>query len=429
MKLRSLAPLALLLVANNALALPDPGSVRTLQTCDLSQTWTRTTLYNNVLGTDGVAAQDFDGDGDLDVVSNNEAAGNVTYCQNDGGGTSWTCAQVGTLTAMEGSAIGDFDQDGNLDICITQQTPGAVSIVYGPSSGRTTPGNWTTMTIAAAAGLGKGWMDCAAGDVTGDGHTDIVIGGDTGGSTGTLSYIAGPAADKRTGANWSTLTNIETSGRIMNVFLLDIDGVNGLDILAQTRTTPNVGVFWQQNNGSGSFTRRAISTSIANHGNSHVFMLFEPGDLDEDGDTDICAGTDQQVMRCMLNDDSTNDGVGDWLSWSPIAIPYPTAFGEYTSSSIGDMDDDGYGDVVVGSYNAAANTESAVVIMRRVPGSSPTFSRIEAGGITAFLQKVDNLLLRDFNGDGYLDILYGDQGDEDGVQEGTEGVHILWNPC
>jgi len=410
--------------------IPNPGGTYTPQCpgMSLASAWTRHNIHNAILGTDGVKTFDFDSDGDQDVVGPWEGAARATFSENPGAGavrgaSSWTTAQIDTLTAMEGLGLGDFDMDGLQDTCTTQQSPGAVHIVFGPASGWTTGGNWTSMNLTVLSGSNIGWMECTAMDVDSDGHTDIVIGGDTQGAGGQLSWVKGPAASKRTAANWTPRTDIEGSGRIMTLQVRNIDGDGDQDILASTRVAPNVGIFWQEKTGAGTFTRHNISANIAFNGGD-VFMLFDPGDLDGDGDDDICGVNDASVLRCMYNMDSSGAGGGDWLTWTPQALPQPASFGPYMSAAIGDINLDTYPDVVVASHAGAANTQSALVWLK-----GPTWTRGEIEGIDAFLSKYDNVKLLDLDGDGDLDVLAGDQGDEDVNQEGNEGLAWFENPC
>jgi hypothetical protein len=77
----------------------------------------------------GVAACDFDGDGDLDLYVANDSNPNYLY-RNDGKGNFtemglWSGAALGAsgeAQAGMGVAIGDFDGDGRPDLCVTNFT-------------------------------------------------------------------------------------------------------------------------------------------------------------------------------------------------------------------------------------------------------------------------------------------------------------------
>jgi len=429
-----LSPFLLLFVCA---ALPEPGSVYIATVCGIGPpgtAWPQHLIHQSTLrGSDGQKLADFNGDGNKEVVSSWEQSGVTTLSLHPGCGSAvrnaanWATAEIASQPANEGACIADFDLDGRLDIATMSQGGSAPIVKFGPAlnSDLLDPSDWATMTLTAYSGLGIGWMTCAGADITGDGHIDLILGGETGGVTGELTYVTGPSTSKRTAAGWTPRTTIEQSARIMTLIARDIDGDTDIDLLASTRGGANTGVFWQQNNGTGTFTRRNISQSIVAHGNGHVFMLFRPGDIDNDGDDDICASTDAQVLRCMENRDSSGNTTGDWLAWSQTFLPHPAPFGNYSAAAIADVNLDTYPDVIVSSFDAAPTTTSGLVVMY-----GPNWARGEIEGLThTVISKWDEIEIDDVDCDGDLDVIAGNSGDEDGIVEGTEALWWFENLC
>jgi hypothetical protein len=431
---------AILLVSSIASALPTPGGTRSIPSCNLttsSPAWTRH-LIAPVIGSDGQFWYDFDGDGIDDVVTPGEQDSDVYLAFGVPATTaarslpSWDYVTVDTTPNVEGAGRGDFDGDGNQDICSTSQGDEQVRISFGPGTAQArNQAAWnTSITLTAVSTLGIGWMSCGAMDVDNDGHMDIVIGGSDSGISGQLSWLKGPATGKRVGANWTPKTDLVQTGRVTGFFIGNYTGSAHLDILFGTRNAPSPRTAILENDGDGTFTEREISTSIPVHGNSHVFMLFTPGDVDGDGDLDIVNGRDDSAAIRLLE-----NAKGTWLTWKPTAIPYPATFGPYTSSAICDLNLDGYPDIIVGSGDAALGSgNSAMVWLRNGTLGGARWARGEIAGISPLKAKVDELVCKDIDGDGDPDITFGDQGNEDNDrdtadEQAWEGFWWAENPC
>lgn len=426
--------------------LPEPGSTRTVPVCNTPITsgeWARTVVHQGIPGTDGVFDNRERIPGDLLLLSPWEQSGDVTLSRVTMGPGARTAGNWTTITidsefpSVEGACWGDVDMDGEQDIVATSQT-GDVAVYFAPTADADvmTPGAWTKMPITAVDGAGQeGWMVCVVGDMDGDGHNDIVLGGTTLIATGDLAYTKGPATGKRTDGNWPARTDIRTAGRVMSLHLRDVEatvanpaGDGDLDLIGSTRFAPNIGTWVEVNQGGdqagteGTFVRREISSSVAS---TTLIMLFDPFDINDDGDEDVCNGTtDSTAIRCHANLSIPPAVNGKWNFWTPTTIRYPSSFGVFNFISGADFNRDEYMDLVITASGATTGLSGVVVC----PG--PRYNVCgTVDGADGATSKYDNALRIDVDLDGWVDLIVGNQGDEDGSQEADEGIAVRWNPC
>ena len=236
----------------------------------------------------GLAAADFNDDGDIDIYVANRSQQNQLWLS-DGSGDFVAANIPGDLiTDISHEALsGDFNGDGFPDIYVLNI--GAQNRLWINDG----TGSFTSAAIATDLGSTYGG---AIGDIDGDGDIDL--------------YAANLGANRLWRNNGdATFTNADIAldgGNSADAVMVDIDGDDDLDIY--------VGNYGQNrlwiNDGTGSFTGSLIVGDTANS----YGVAF--ADVDGDGDNDLYAANDSGAQnRLWMNDGAgnftANDIVGD----------------------------------------------------------------------------------------------------------------------
>jgi hypothetical protein len=150
-------------------------------------------------------------------------------------------------------------------------------------------------------------------------------------------------------------------------------------------------------------------------------MMFRLGDLDDNGEAfDFCSGVDSAPWSVVCYTHYADSP----RTWTPRFMAPVTNIGVYQSSDIGDINNDGYPDVLV-AFDSTTVPGASVLIWLEGP-FFPWFlgyrHEIDTTGV-----KVDNAKLVHLNGDGYLDVLDTEQ-NFGGTGTG-KGLRGLENPC
>lgn len=251
-------------------------------------------VHANASGmTQGIAAADYDGDGDIDLfVATERGTPNRLY-RNLGDGTFEEIGEAVGLGSTERQRAGvwvDVDSDGDLDL-----------VVAGDNFKRHTPPTNQTSTwlflqqadgtfVDATAGSGLDVLvvapqdehpngvhlgGIAAGDLTGDGRPEIVV-----------TFWNGPAAIYRNmgGGAFEDMTAFAGTDAFTTHWqpiLHDFDGDGDTDMFCAVDFVDNK---LYLNDGEGRMTDVASDVGIDNHFND---MGVAPGDFDNDGDIDL----------------------------------------------------------------------------------------------------------------------------------------------
>jgi hypothetical protein len=278
----------------------------------------------------GMAAADFDGDGDIDIAA--ARAGNVDILLNNGAGVYAAPVPYAVGTNPVRLATADFNGDGKMDIAVSQ-TNGQVVVMF--NSGTATFPTRTPTTVVTGSLLDG----IIATDVSGDAKADILVANRTnstvallknnGGGTFTLSanYLTGI-----TGAHWMASGDFNKDGR-MDFVVTSNNTLNAWSCInnmtstlhtctANTATGPTAdvavadvnndtfpdfvlshnggnNVFAYLGDGAGNFSQMA-SVNIAGTWNN-----FQLADINKDGYIDLVYGSSANAVGVCLG---KNDG-------------------------------------------------------------------------------------------------------------------------
>ena len=250
------------------------------------------------------AAGDLDGDGDPDfVASQSFGDGSIHYFKNTGsalqpkvleqtgGANPFNTLSAGTTPRL---AFGDIDHDGDLDLISGQNAGYYLATLFFENTGSATDPHFIARTNPADNpfnGVAAGRAAPALGDIDGDGDLDVVVGE----FYGTFRFFknVGTALDpmflEQTGGanpfNGITVVNFATPA------LGDVDRDGDLDFLAGDEAN---GVFtYFENTGSATAPAFIARTGAANPlDGEDVGADSAPAfvDLDGDGDLDVVSG-------------------------------------------------------------------------------------------------------------------------------------------
>ncbi|MBS0126729.1 Ig-like domain-containing protein [Thetidibacter halocola] len=335
---------------------------------------------NTMTATHAVAAADFDGDGDIDLVSTAEDDNTVAWFRNDGGlgftkiviDASFLQAYPVSVADMNGDGFidvlaGGYGQDeyriyvndgvGNFSLGATLVADGAHSIfgidmdsdgdmdvVVADQDGNRIAWyqNDGALNFAAfAVDASLKWAKTAVpADVNGDGFVDII------GTWNRGSFVRLYLNDGE--QNFTAQTVDATIDGAYFAVAADLDGDGDVDIVSVGHKDNTLA--WYQNDGNQTFTKIAIDTAVA--GARSVVAR----DVDLDGDIDLLATARLgDAINLYLN-----DGTGTFTG-SALDATAPGAYGVDTF----DVNLDGLPDVI-----AALRDSGEVVVYFQTRGQS-----------------------------------------------------------
>jgi hypothetical protein len=277
---------------------------------------------------DDLQLADLDLDGDLDVVTRigdgGDVNGSVVWIENPLVGCNdvsdtWIVHNVGSSEYTKDIVVADFDLDGRLDIVTREHSRTQIWFNDGPNT-------WVKKQFSHAEHEG---MD--VGDIDGDGDPDIVLNGfwyETPASPRTGTYI-----NHNIDIKWRN-QNVGWESNSCKVVVADIDDNGTNDVVFSHSEYVGYPVSWYNaiDPKNGPWTEHVIVPVCEDCHNLQAL------DFNGDGDIDVVYGgmpqSPQRGLHLMLGDG------GD--TWTPVAIQ---SQGSY-SAEIGDFDEDGDWDII-----------------------------------------------------------------------------------
>ena len=395
---------------------------------------------SDYFGVSAGTAGDVNGDGydDIIVGATGYGSSNGRLYVYLGGAEGVQASPIFTATGQSGNDLlghfvgtaGDTNGDGYADIIATasgyDNGRGRVYVFQGYAGGiRNTP---IYSTTGEAAGDRLGWSAGTAGDVNGDGYADIVAGAPYYGSAnhGRVYVYLGSAVGLNETAAFSVTGEMAGSEFGIAVSTAgDVDGDGHTDILvgAKGHDGGKGRADIYRGGPSGLGATASFSVIGGASGDNLGGSVGMAGDVNGDGYADVVVGAD-----------GYSGGTGRAYVYlggaaEVSAIPILVATGEATGNGFGrsvgtagDVNGDGYADLAAGAPGALGNTGRAYVYVggaSRV-GSTPVFVATGEATDSGYGRSVGTA--GDVNGDGYADLAVG--ADEYGGWTGRAYVYL-----
>ena len=336
------------------------------------------------------------------------------------------------------SSAGDVNGDGKDDIIVsamaTGNALGTVYAYYGSPSGLSSTANWVENNpyLPTLKYVYFGWAVSSAGDVNGDGYDDVLVSeqGEYGAQRGKVYLYYGSEAGLSSTAGWTREGAID--GELFGYALDGPCNVNGdaYDDLLITSYGYSNGQTWE---GAvfvflGSSSGPSMSPSLTFESNQEYSKLGTniscTGDVNGDGIDDFIAGAQDATGTYLVSGvvwgwhgSSSPGGLSPVPTWM-VSGSTPNFYLGYNTEGIGDVDGDGYSDVIVsamGNYHAYVYRGSA-------SGLGNTYARnyYQADLSSGFGTGMAGL--GDINADGYDDFAIGALG----MNEGAGAIFVYF---
>jgi MYXO-CTERM domain-containing protein len=378
-------------------------------------------------------AGDVNGDGYSDVIVGAPNYGNgqsqegavFLYLGSAGGllaSPSWTgeSNQMGAQLGMSLASAGDVNRDGRADIIVGapyfdegQLDEGAAMLYLGTASGLASSAAWTGQSDQAGAYYGTSVS--GAGDINRDGYADIVVGApyfDNGNTDEGRAYSYHGSALGPVPTAWNPEGAQDSAYLGSSIAVAgDINGDGYADVVAGTPGFTNVqaaeGRATAYHGSPMGLSATPNWTFESNQANASTgAAVASLGDTNGDGFADVIVGSPN------YDNGQTNEGLAHFFIGSNIGLRSAVvnahegeqgsaAFGSAVASA-GDVNGDGFGDVLVG----APNYDNMQADEGRI------FVYYGSGGIPNYINQtytmsgsVDVADGGDVNGDGFGDVL------------------------
>ena len=292
---------------------------------------------------------------------------------------------VGNAAGSGVAFAGDVNGDGTPDVLVSAPTgqleggPRAAYLLAGPAAGggSLAAGSLATFERSPTSGLFVFMNTESAGDVNGDGFADVLLsdhyangvapdGGDVG-QAGRVALFFGPVSGVRSIVSADVLIVGQASSEMAGIGLAcggDLDGDGLADVVVGTLW----GIHVYGGPLAGEITTAEADVSLAGAG----YPVERGGDTNGDGHLDLLVGSE--------DDGGTGKAfvaMGPFTADSSLTSVSATLAGDHERdltgralSSAGDVDADGFDDVLVGAPGAGDSGGSAYLLLGPFSGST-----------------------------------------------------------
>lgn len=353
----------------------------------------------------GAVVDDFDNDGDLDIVTCTWDVGGQTQVFRNGGDGSF--AEVTNEAGLKGFYGGlnliqaDYDNDGDLDIFIMRGAWLGENGLH-PNSLLRNDGDLRFTDVTFEVGLGEKWYPtktAAWADFDNDGLLDLYVGNETSESVSAPCQLFRQQPD-------GTFVNVaEQAGVADLVFSMGAAwgdyNDDGYPDLYLSSTGPNK---LYRNNRDGTFTDVATEAGVVDPGPSFATWFW---DYNNDGRLDIYVGCTSGTVGVLASDIRfemmhlyRNNGDGTFEDVAEeVGLHYPAS---PMGANFGDLDNDGFPDFYLATGNAPFSEIQPNVMFHNRGGKH--FDNVTMSGGFGHLQKGHGVSFADIDNDGDQDV-------------------------
>ncbi|MCZ6795879.1 MAG: FG-GAP-like repeat-containing protein, partial [Planctomycetota bacterium] len=354
----------------------------------------------------GAICDDFDGDGDLDIVTSDWGpSGQILFFRNDGDGTFSRRTEEAGLTGIYGGLNlkqADYDNDGDLDVLVLRGAwlgeEGRVpnSLLRNDGKARFSDVSYD----AGIAGVDYPTQTASWGVFDLDGYLDLYVGNENhpcqlfhNNGDGTFSEIAAKAGVENGGFTKGVIWGDFDQDRYPDLYVSNYESANRL----------------YRNQGDGTFTDVSGSMGVTRPVRSFPVWFW---DFDNDGLLDLWVGSSwwdltylaastiglphEAELACLYR--GTKGGGFEEVSRSRNLTRLTMPMG----CNFGDIDNDGYLDFYLGTGYPEFEGLMPNVMYRNREGRS--FADVSAAGGFGHLQKGHAISFADLDNDGDADV-------------------------
>ncbi|MCB9178872.1 MAG: FG-GAP repeat protein [Flavobacteriales bacterium] len=371
---------------------------------------------------------------DLIVISVNDADAVYPIIVDPISTTAIWTTESNLASALLGTSVssaGDVNGDGYSDILVGspvwsngQVGEGRVQLHYGGPNGPAAAIGWSYETNVVGANLGLGTSVTTAGDVNGDGFSDIIVGAPylSNGQTneGRVYVFHGSATGPSATPDWMTESDQASAlfGYAVNC-AGDVNGDGYSDVVVGAYRFSN-GQTWEGRafvyHGSATGLSAAANwTAESNQLDARFgFSVACAGDVNGDGSSDVIVGApafdngQTNEGRAFVYHGSAT-GLAATAAWTTESNQASSQTG-YSVSTAGDVNNDGYSDVVVGIpfYTSTLAADGRVAVHRGSLTGLVAAAFWTADSPVASAQFGQAVACAgDVNGDGFADVIVG----------------------